>query len=355
VRAKFSKESATLLQKIDYYGKIDNLARLSNQALLNIPAFRLMVAPSRPESQRLKLLINYVGIVNSQKVGSYGKPKPFYERPGIGLLLNQLEHLMRAPSESEPLQSSQPSQSPGRTRVIKNGRYTQEFATQVRPSLANDGLEMMQGVNLAPPVVPVRKDRERVFGTKPLRREKSNNAYDDLLSLRSNGNAAPKPANATSFLTKPLASQPLSQTAAQDEENESDSEDVVDVTRSRNGRSPSPMLPQYDSQNDNLVENYLLPEVDEFAIIAKQAEYERRPTESREFSTPSRRQYSTGLPRAALKGDKERSTSSKPQTPSKRATNSTRLDEDVLPEINRSAWQVRICRLFIYDRYLHPR
>ncbi|QDS68695.1 hypothetical protein FKW77_002827 [Venturia effusa] len=219
VRAKFSKAAAKTLES---HSKIDNLAKLSNQVMLNIPRFQVIVAPSGQEADRVQLLIDYVGVVNERRVASLGNPQNFHARPRISNLLHQAERLMHPASETEtPAPESVPIP---RTRVVKNGQYTQEFATQIQPSLHGAGFEMLGGANLAPPVVPHRNDGSKLFGTRSPRQNHSN-PYDGLMTLFPKQNTT----------TRTVAYDRLPAV------NQADKNEIVDLVSASASRSPSPV------------------------------------------------------------------------------------------------------------------
>lgn len=222
VRAKFSKPAVKMLES---HSKTDNLAKLGNQALLNIPRFQVMVAPSGQEADRVQLLLDYVGIVNEKKVAALGDPQNFHTRPGVHNLLHQAERLMHPASETE-IPGPEPVTA-SRTRVVKNGQYTQEFATQIQPSLHGAGFEILGGANLAPPVVPHRNDGSKLFGTRPPRQAHSN-PYDGLMRLL--------PGHSTTKRTVSVERLPRV--------NQSDDEKIVDLVSASASRSPSPLAPR---------------------------------------------------------------------------------------------------------------
>jgi hypothetical protein len=260
IRAKFQKDAGLKLQK---QAKIDHLSKLSNQAMLNIPKFRVMVAPSGPtDADRVQILIDYVGIVNTRSVETPGNPVHFHSRPGVAELLNQAEQLMYPLSEPE---AQEIVPTPGRTRVMKNGQYTQEFATQIRPSLNGAGYEMLDGANLAPPVVPHRNDGSKVFGTRTFSRGNNQNPYDDLMQLLPGAVTKKQSASTMVSTTQPFASQPFSQNEPEFTRNDlsnrvqSDkdigSSAIVDLTGSQSSRSTSPVGPQLEGDVENVIEN----------------------------------------------------------------------------------------------------
>ncbi|RDI77574.1 hypothetical protein Vi05172_g12429 [Venturia inaequalis] len=260
VRAKFSKAASMTLQT---HSKIDNLAKLSNQALLNIPRFRVMVAPSGPETDRVQLLIDYVGIVNEDKVAALGNPQTFHMRPGVTKLLHQAEQLMQPTSEKET-PAPEPVPAP-RTRVIKNGQYTQEFATQIQPSLRGAGFEMLGGTNLAPPVVPHRNDGSKLFGTRDfLPGQNHSNPYDGLIGLFPGRSTTKRTAPAASTHLQSVSPQLITQSTADMirqntpnkrllETNQNNSEEIVDLASASTSKSPSPSRLQ-DGPVENTIE-----------------------------------------------------------------------------------------------------
>ncbi|TID13503.1 hypothetical protein E2P81_ATG11729 [Venturia nashicola] len=264
VRAKFSKVASESLQS---HPKIDNLARLSNQALLNVPRFRVMIAPSGPEADRVQLLIDYVGIVNEKKVAALGNPETFHMRPGVIRLLHQAEQLMHPASEAET-PAPEPVPTP-RTRVIKNGQYTQEFATQIQPSLRGAGFEMLGGANLAPPVVPHRNDGSKLFGTRDfLPRQNHSDPYDGLIGLF--------PGRSTTDRTAPAASTEVHSSSSQlnthgtpniiqhtspnkslPGPSKNHSEGIVDLISASTSKSPSPAGLQLDESPKDTTETQI--------------------------------------------------------------------------------------------------
>jgi hypothetical protein len=376
VRAKFSKEAAIKLQN---HSKFDNLAKLSSQAILNIPKFRIMVTPSGSDSDRIQLLIDYVGIVNSQKVDDSGNPRPFHLRTGVATLLKQVELLMHPRSESEAPENL-PTQR--RTRVMKNGYYTQEFATQIRPSLQGAGFEMLGGANLAPPVVPHRNDGAKVFGMQSMTRENNQNAYDNLMSLMPDVITTTKTASAVVSATQPFASQPPSQITPNvthnesNEEGDSDlgdnaSEEVVDLTRSQSSNSRPLVRPQVDGTVEDAIKrmnnySYGNPhwhEMDEHEMMSHVggnrgpvADIARDPitahpqneqasgvsnNKDREIET-SRQAGSPKLPivRQHNDRDKDRDTRTLPQTPSRREARPVPPGRDVMQKFKPRSWAV---------------
>jgi hypothetical protein len=351
VRAKFSWDAA---KKLESHSKIDNLAKLSNQALLNIPKFRIMVAPSGSDSDRIQLLIDYVGIVNSHKVDALGNPRLFHLRAGVGKLLYQAEQLMQPVSESEaPAIKIEPT--PRRTRVLKSGKYTQEFATQIQPSLDRAGYEMLGGTNLAPPVVPHRNDGAKVFGTKAMSRPNPQNAYDDLMSLLPGATTTKKTTNAVIPVTQPFASQPLSQTTADVTDNESNSgsrsdldgkpdEEVVDLTDSHSSKSTSPAGPHLggavddtmEKTNDSSCRRSHYRAMDKHEILSHVGSGKLLvPVVAHEpVTTQPQNEQTTGLPKS-----KDRDTN-RPQTPSRLEAHQAPQNRNVMQNCKPRSWAV---------------
>lgn len=224
-----------------------------------------MIAPSGPESDRVQLLIDYVGIVNSQKMTALGNPSLFHSIPAATKLLHQVEQLMHSKSEtSTPVPEVAPR--PPRTRVMRNGQYTQEFATQVQPSLNGSGFEMLGGANLAPPVVPHRNDGSKMFGTKAVSRLDNQNAYDHLMSMLPGPVAIKNTTSAVVPPVQPSSFQGLSQNTpsvtfnwsnkeSQSELTYDSKETVVDLVSSSSSRSPSPAGLRLDDPIEVATEN----------------------------------------------------------------------------------------------------
>lgn len=222
-----------------------------------------MISPSGPEADRVQLLIDYVGIVNEKKVAALGNPQTFHMRPGLIKLLHQAERLMNPTSETE---NPEPLPPP-RTRVIKNGQYTQEFATQIQPSLHRGGFEMLGGANLAPPVVPHRNDGSKLFGTRNFSpRQNHSNPYDGLIDLFPGRNTTKR--TAAAIHVQSFSSQPISQSTPDVTQNEisnerqfglnqNNSKRIVDLVSAPTSRSPSPAGPQLDGVADETIETQI--------------------------------------------------------------------------------------------------
>lgn len=226
-----------------------------------------MIAPSGPEAERVQLLIDYVGIVNEKRVEPLGNPQTFHTRPGVPKLLHQAEQLMQPMSETET-PAPEPVTTP-RTRVIKNGQYSQEFATQIQPSLRGAGFEMLGGANLAPPVVPHRNDGSKLFGTRNLPpRQSHTDPYDGLMNLF--------PARSTTKRTAPVAiphaqsisSQLMAESTPERTQHISPSkrpvgkiqcngEGIVDISSASTSKSSSPAEPQLDEQVEYTIGNHV--------------------------------------------------------------------------------------------------
>lgn len=221
-----------------------------------------MIAPSGPEADRVQLLIDYVGIVNEKKVTALGNPQTFHMRSGIIKLLHQVEQLIQPTSETP---APEPVPTP-RTRVIKDGQYTQEFATQIQPSLRGAGFEMLGGANLAPPVVPHRNDGSKMFGTRSFSpRQNHPNPYNGLISLFPGHTTTKRTATAAGTPVQAFSSQPLSQSTPDMTQTESPNErphgmnqnsnkGVVDLTSARASKSPSPAGPRFDGPVEDTIE-----------------------------------------------------------------------------------------------------